>query len=49
MRTIEARIVIWKGAVIQRGLEPGGRGIPLVRSRYQETSSNRLRTLDFVL
>jgi hypothetical protein len=41
------KTVSWKWAMIQRGLEPGGRGIALVRSRYQETS--RLRTLDYVL
>jgi hypothetical protein len=29
----------WKGAAVQRGLEPGSRGIAIVRSRYQETSS----------
>jgi hypothetical protein len=48
-KTIEARKNIWKGAGIQKGLEPGGREIALVRSCYQETSSNRLRTLDCVL
>jgi hypothetical protein len=26
----------WKGAKIQRRLQPGGRGIALVRSRYQK-------------
>jgi hypothetical protein len=36
----DLKIRRWKGAAIQRGLEPGGRGIALVRSRYQETSSN---------
>jgi hypothetical protein len=40
--------VSWKGAAIQRGLQPGGRGIAVVKSRYQETSSNRLRTLMYV-
>jgi hypothetical protein len=29
----------WKGASIQRGLEPGSRRIAIVRSRYQATSS----------
>jgi hypothetical protein len=41
-RTIEARIVQlegWKGATVQRGLDHGSRGIAIVRSRYQETSS----------
>jgi hypothetical protein len=42
---IEARIDSWKGAAFERGLELGSRGIAIVRSRYQETSSNRLRTL----
>jgi hypothetical protein len=35
----------WKEAAVQTELEPGSRGIAIVRSRYQETSSNRLRTL----
>jgi hypothetical protein len=38
----------WKRAAVQRGLEPGSRGISLVRSRYQETANgdcNRLKTL----
>jgi hypothetical protein len=29
----------WKGAAVQTGLEHGSRGIPIVRSRYQETSN----------
>jgi hypothetical protein len=29
----------WKGAAIQRGLEPGSRGITIVKSRYQATTS----------
>jgi hypothetical protein len=29
----------WKGVVVQRGLELGNRGLVIVRSRYQETSS----------
>jgi hypothetical protein len=33
-------LVSWKGAIIQRGLEPGGRKIDSVGNRYQETSSN---------
>jgi hypothetical protein len=28
-----------KGAAIQEGIEPGSRGIAIVRSRYQATSS----------
>jgi hypothetical protein len=28
-----------EGAAVQKGLEPGGRGIALVRSRYEEKSS----------
>jgi hypothetical protein len=39
MRTIEARIGSWKGVAVQRGFESGSRGIAIVRSRYQETSS----------
>jgi hypothetical protein len=35
----------WKEAGIQRGLESGGRGIAVVRNRYQERSINKLRTL----
>jgi hypothetical protein len=31
-----------KGAVFQRDLEPGSRGIAIVKSRYQETSRERL-------
>jgi hypothetical protein len=38
-RTIEARILSWKGAAVQRGLEPGSTEIAIVRSSYQETSS----------
>jgi hypothetical protein len=38
-RTTEARIGSWKGAAVQRGLEHGSRGITVVRSRHQETSS----------
>jgi hypothetical protein len=37
------------GAAVQIGLEHGSREIATVRSRYQETSSNRLRTLVSVL
>jgi hypothetical protein len=43
-----ARVLSWKGAAFQRGLEPGSRGMTIVRSRYQETASgdyDRLRTL----
>jgi hypothetical protein len=29
----------WKGAAVQTGLEPGSRGIAIVRSRYQATTS----------
>jgi hypothetical protein len=29
----------WKGADLQRGLEHVSRGIAIIRSRYQETSS----------
>jgi hypothetical protein len=29
----------WKGVAVQRGLEPGSRGIAIVRSRYQATTS----------
>jgi hypothetical protein len=29
----------WKGAGVQRGLERGSRGLAIVRSRYQETTS----------
>jgi hypothetical protein len=29
----------WKGAAIQRGLDPGSRGIIIVRNCYQETIS----------
>jgi hypothetical protein len=29
----------WKGAAVQRGLEPGTRRIVIVRSRYQATTS----------
>jgi hypothetical protein len=39
MRTTGARIGTWKGATIQRGLEPRSRGLAIVRSHYQETSS----------
>jgi hypothetical protein len=38
-RTLAARILSWKAAVIQTGFEPGSRGIA-VKSRYQETSSD---------
>jgi hypothetical protein len=34
-----ARVVSWKGAAIQRGLEHGSTGIAIVRSRYQATTS----------
>jgi hypothetical protein len=38
----------WKGAVIQRGLEPGSEGITNFRSSYQETSSeNTVRWNNF--
>jgi hypothetical protein len=30
---------IWKGAAIQRGLDPGSRGLAIVRSRYQANTS----------
>jgi hypothetical protein len=46
---IEEGMVSWKGAMIQKGLESAGRGIALVRSPYQETSSNILRTPDCVV
>jgi hypothetical protein len=42
----------WKGAAVQRGLEPGRRGIAIVRSRYQATTSQDTvgwRTLDVKL
>jgi hypothetical protein len=39
IRTTEARIYIWKGPAFQRGLEPESRGIAIVRSRYQATTS----------
>jgi hypothetical protein len=29
----------WKGAAVQRGLEPGSRGLAVIRSRYQATTS----------
>jgi hypothetical protein len=29
----------WRGAAVQRELEPRGKGITIVRSRYQETFS----------
>jgi hypothetical protein len=29
----------WKGAAVQRGLEPGRRGLAIVRSRYQAATS----------
>jgi hypothetical protein len=38
----------WNGTAVQRELEPGSRGIVIVRSRYLEMASgdcNRLRTL----
>jgi hypothetical protein len=31
--------VSWKGATVQRGLEPRSRGLAIVRSRYQATTS----------
>jgi hypothetical protein len=37
--TLTWRIRSRKGAAVQRGLEPGSRGIAIVRSWYQETSS----------
>jgi hypothetical protein len=39
------KAVSWKGAAIQRGLDPGSRGLAIVRSLCQGTSNNRLRTL----
>jgi hypothetical protein len=39
----------WKGTVVERGLEAGRIKIAIVRSRYQESSSNKLRILDCVL
>jgi hypothetical protein len=38
IRTTEARIVQLEAAV-QRGLEPGSRGLAIVRSRYQATTT----------
>jgi hypothetical protein len=38
-RTIEARVHSWKGAAVQRELEHGSRGIVIVISRYQATTS----------
>jgi phosphoserine aminotransferase len=29
----------WKGAAVQKGLGPEGRGLAIVRSRYQATNS----------
>jgi hypothetical protein len=34
-----ARIRSWKGSAIQRRLEPGNRGIAIVRSRYQAATN----------
>jgi hypothetical protein len=33
----------WKGAAIQRGLEPGSKGKAIVRSRYQKTTSEEIK------
>jgi hypothetical protein len=38
-RTNGARLRSWKGTAIQRRLEPGNRGIDIVRCRYQATTS----------
>jgi hypothetical protein len=38
-RTARARILNWKGVAVQRGLEPGSRGVTIVRSHYQATTS----------
>jgi hypothetical protein len=32
-------VLSWKGSAIQGGLQPGGRGIAIVKSRYQATTS----------
>jgi hypothetical protein len=40
-----ARVLSWKGTAIQKGRVCGSQTISIVRSRYQETSSNRLTTL----
>jgi hypothetical protein len=39
VRESMTKSVSWKGAVVQRGLELGSRGVAIVRSCYQETSS----------
>jgi hypothetical protein len=39
MRTTRERIQSWKGAAIERGLESRSRGIVIVRSCYQTTTS----------
>jgi hypothetical protein len=39
MKTAGARTLFWKGAAAHRGLEPESRGIAIVRSRYEATSS----------
>jgi hypothetical protein len=33
----------WKGAAVQRGLEPGSRGIAIVTSHYQQLLVKALR------
>jgi hypothetical protein len=38
-RKIEARKLSLKGSAVQRGLQPGSRGIAIVRSRYHTTTS----------
>jgi hypothetical protein len=49
MRTIEARIGSWKRAAVQRELDPGSRGIAIVRSHYQETSSENIADWESVI
>jgi hypothetical protein len=34
-RTTEVRRGSWKGSAVQRGLEPGSKGIAIARSQYQ--------------
>jgi hypothetical protein len=37
--SLKQEIFSWKGAADHRGLEPGSREIAIIRSLYQETSS----------
>jgi hypothetical protein len=38
-RTTEQEYFSWNGVAVQKGIESGSRGLVIVKSRYQETTS----------